>query len=296
MPQPDLAQHAKHAQFTSLLGHRIAYWRHGDVGRQTTVVFIHGFPSAAWDWHNQWQALNKSHALLAMDLLGFGFSDKPHPYRYSIIEQADIVSELCVQQGISRCFVVAHDYGNSVAQELLARQTEHTLPFVIEKLCWLNGGLFAESHRPLLTQKLLHSPLGPLIVNLMSKGTMARSFSKIFGAATQPKPQEIDILWTLLNHHHGRRVLPALLDYLDERQTYRDRWVTAMQQVAKINRQSLCFINGVHDPISGKHMLDQFRRCVPEAETVALDVGHYPQLEVPHEVNNALIAFLNADK
>ena len=46
----------------------------------------------------------------------------------------------------------------------------------------------------------------------------------------------------------------------------------------------LYFINGVHDPISGQHMLDHYIDIIPKPRTTALDVGHYPQLEAPQEV------------
>lgn len=52
--------------------------------------------------------------------------------------------------------VLAHDYGDSVAQELLARHYEGR--FHMASCVFLNGGLFPETHRPALVQKLLLSP------------------------------------------------------------------------------------------------------------------------------------------
>ncbi|MFB1037507.1 MAG: alpha/beta hydrolase, partial [Sinobacterium sp.] len=54
----------------------------------------------------------------------------------------------------------------------------------------------------------------------------------------------------------------------------------------------LYFINGVHDPISGQHMLDHYIEIIPNARTTALDVGHYPQLEAPQEVLTLYQEFL----
>ncbi|MDC0880830.1 alpha/beta fold hydrolase, partial [Hellea sp.] len=59
-----------------------------------TIVLIHGFPTSSWDWKDIWVLLKKDYRLIAMDMLGFGFSDKPDPHKYSILEQADIVEEL----------------------------------------------------------------------------------------------------------------------------------------------------------------------------------------------------------
>jgi pimeloyl-ACP methyl ester carboxylesterase len=49
-------------------------------------------------------------------------------------------------------------------------------------------------------------------------------------------------------------------------------------------RVPLYFINGIQDPISGRHMLDHYIDVIPNAHTAILDVGHYPQLEAPQEL------------
>jgi pimeloyl-ACP methyl ester carboxylesterase len=67
----------------------------------------------------------------APDLLGFGFSSKPKQHRYGIREQADLCESLCLGLGIRRCHVFCHDYGDTVAQELLARQHDEDGPHLI---------------------------------------------------------------------------------------------------------------------------------------------------------------------
>ena len=295
MTMATLEQYKESASFAQLNGHSIAYWQSTLPAEQDaqTLVFIHGFPSAAWDWHAQWDYFKGDYNLVACDLLGFGLSDKPHPHAYSVIEQAQIVSGLCAQLGIEKAHVVAHDYGDSVAQELLAMQVEGKGLFYIQSLSWLNGGLFPEVHRPLLTQKLLHSPLGPLLSRLMTRATLSKSFTKIFGANTPPSEHTIDTLWALMEHNSGTRVIPKVLDYLDERRQYRDRWLSAMKATANEKVVPLQFVNGVLDPISGGHMLDHFRVLLPGVHTVALDVGHYPQLEDAMAVNEAIAQLIS---
>ena len=297
MPYQDLSEYRRSARTASLCGHSIAYW----VSRKEnakTLLFIHGFPSAAWDWYHQWQFFAPDYQLVALDLLGFGLSDKPYPHNYSVLEQADIIAELVKHLDLKRVNIVAHDYGDTVAQELLAREQQQSLGFDIESLLWLNGGLFAESHRPLPTQTLLNGWLGPIVSRLMSKSSLANGFSRIFGPQSQPKQDEIDTLWTLLCCNKGKRVIPRILDYMKERQRYRQRWVDAMQDaMQKASSKSAdryCFINGVHDPISGKHMLAQFQQMFPDTPTVPLEVGHYPQLEAPQQVNQAIQAIIQS--
>lgn len=274
-----LAEYRQQAQFLQVDKYRLAYWIEG---KGPTVLLIHGFPSASWDWHHLLDSLCNDFQVIAIDMLGFGLSDKPYPHDYQLLEQADIIGNCMKQLQVQQVHILAHDYGNSVAQELLARQQSYQLDFAIDSIAFLNGGLFSEAHRPLLTQRLLKGPLGGVISRLLSKASLARGFGKIFGAKTPPSEREIDIIWSLLRHNQGQRVLPAILQYLDQRKLHRDRWVEAMQQSTVPMR----FINGVEDPISGEHMVARYRQLIAAADIVCLPCGHYPQLELPQRVIN----------
>ena len=109
--------------FSELGGHRIFSVDNGELDKPA-ILLIHGFPTSSWDWAPLWPALSESHRLVAMDLLGFGYSAKPLHHRYSILEQADLCEALVSDRKLDRFHVLAHDYGDTVAQELLARQNE----------------------------------------------------------------------------------------------------------------------------------------------------------------------------
>ncbi|MGB0907384.1 MAG: alpha/beta fold hydrolase, partial [Maricaulaceae bacterium] len=104
-----------------------------------TILLIHGFPTSSWDWAKIWTPLSEKYHLIAMDMLGFGLSDKPDPHDYSIHEQADIVEALIEKLGLTTFHVLAHDYGDTVAQELLARQNAGTGRGDWKSICFLNG-------------------------------------------------------------------------------------------------------------------------------------------------------------
>ncbi|MFW2044394.1 alpha/beta fold hydrolase, partial [Acinetobacter sp. ULE_I053] len=48
-----------------------------------TILLIHGYPTSSFDWANIWDTLAENYQILAIDLLGLGFSDKPSKYIYS---------------------------------------------------------------------------------------------------------------------------------------------------------------------------------------------------------------------
>ena len=84
-------------------------------------------------------------------MIGMGFSDKPVAYEYSVHDHADMHEALLPHLGVDSCHVLAHDLGDSVGQELLARyefgDNAYGAP-VIESITWLNGGLFNEAYTP----------------------------------------------------------------------------------------------------------------------------------------------------
>lgn len=255
-------------------GHNIRYWV---AGQGEPLLLLHGFPTASWDWHYLWQPLSRQYRVIACDMLGFGDSDKPRDHHYSLLEQADLqqalLDHLEIQQPVH---VLAHDYGDSVAQELLARGGEGR--FDMASCAFLNGGLFPEAHRPLLVQKLLLSPLGRLIGRMFDRDSLDRDFSRIFGPDTRPSESELDDFWSLIAANRGHHILYRLISYIPERIVQRERWVHAMQQ----GRVPMRFINGAADPVSGRHMVERYRELVPNPDTVLIPtVGRYPQTEAP---------------
>ncbi len=268
-------------------GHRIA---HRVAGEGPALLALHGFPSASWDWAPIWRQLTARFRVIAADMIGFGDSDKPGAYGYSIVDQATMHEGLLASVGVDRVHVLAHDYGVSVAQELLARHEERASRGAgspaIDSIVFLNGGVFPEMHRPRFVQRLLASPIGFAVGPLSTKRTFRAGMTAIFGPQTPPSAQLIDELWTLLRHAHGERVLHRLIGYMAERRRERERWVGPLLST----RVPLRFVNGVLDPVSGGHMVARYRTVVPNADVVELAVGHYPQIEDPEGVLRAFFA------
>lgn len=274
----------KHGKDFEFRGQRIRYWV---AGHGEPLLLIHGFPTASWDWHYLWQPLARRYQLIACDMLGFGDSDKPLEHEYSLLEQADLQQALLAHVQVRQpVHLLAHDYGDSVAQELLARHYEQRI--AIASCVFLNGGLFPETHRPVLTQKLLLSPLGWMLGRAFSRHGLANSFRQIFGPQTRPSESVLDDFWSLVHSNNGPRILHKLIAYIPERRLQRERWVSAMQR----GEVPLRVIDGAQDPISGAHMVERYCQLIPEPDTVLLPgIGHYPQIEAPLPVLKHYLGF-----
>lgn len=257
----------------------------GSTGERPPLLLLHGFPTSSWDWRHVWDALATRYRVIAYDYVGFGFSDKPAGGPYSIMAYADQADAVLAELAIPRVDVLAHDLGDTVAQELLARDR---IGGRFVSACLLNGGVFPELHRPRPIQTLLNSPLGFLVAKLTNRTRFAHGLASVFGPHTQPSAAEIDGFWECASYNHGLANYHLLIRYMRERRVHRDRWVAPIHTP----HIPLAFINGHLDPVSGKHVVDHLRKLSIPVEIHDLpEIGHYPQTEAPADVLRAYFAF-----
>lgn len=271
--------------FFDFRGRRVFYRREG---AGPALLLVHGYPTSSWDWAKVWPKLVPRFDVIAADMLGFGESDKPRGHRYTIGEQADLQEALLAHLGVPRCHALVHDYGVTVGQELLARENEARARVALRSIAFLNGGLFPETHRARPIQKLLASPLGPLVARLSSRRTFERSMRAVFGPRTPPSDDELDGFWALASKNDGMVALAGLIAYMRERRAQRERWVGALVET----KLPMVVINGVDDPVSGAHMLARLLELRPQTEVVRIACGHYPQVEAPDAVLDAYRCFV----
>lgn len=290
---PQIEQFLQSGTFVELSGKAI--YSHSTASSRSsheTLLLIHGFPTSSWDWQKINAPLAQLAHLEAIDMLGFGFSDKPNKRDYTIHQQASLQFEYLEYKGIREVHILCHDYGVSVAQEMLARQLERSSDIAIKSCCFLNGGLFPETHQALLIQKLLLGPLGPLLNRFSAFAQFKNSFASVFGAQTQPSEAELRDFWQIINYKDGKHLFHNLITYMRDRREHRERWLHALQA----STVPLALINGSVDPVSGAHLVKRYRElgCRLDALTELPAIGHYPQIEDPHGVANAYAAFWRA--
>ncbi|MXO90507.1 alpha/beta fold hydrolase [Pontixanthobacter aquaemixtae] len=264
---------------------RIAYWTKGD---RRPLLLIHGFPTSSWDWAPIWKALAQSHRLIAADLIGFGLSDKPRA-DYSIGRQCDMLLALLDHLEIDEFDILAHDYGASVAQELLARQKDGAGAAGLSKIVFLNGGMFARYQRTRPIMRLARSPLGFLVSKTLNRKSFGKHFSSIFGTDSKPGEDRLDIFWSLFTEQDGNRIIHRLAHYIQDRHISEERWDGALKDA----QDRIGLINGAADPIAGEHCHRRWVKQLPHAKEHLLPgVGHYPHVEAPAEVASMALNWL----
>jgi pimeloyl-ACP methyl ester carboxylesterase len=261
------------------------------LGDGPPMTLLHGFPSSSHDWAKLAPSLARMHSLVLVDFLGFGASEKPADHVYSLPEQADLIEAVWESQRIASTVLVAHDYGVSVAQELLARREEGRLEVDLQAVHLLNGGLYPELHRPQPTQTALLDPeQGPKLSELLTEELFVQALRPSFADAFDAADDSADI-WEATSRDGGQRIAHLLIGYIRDREQHADRWTGALERA----NLPLSFVWGMLDPISGAHMAERIRERLPDAPFLALEhVSHWPPLEAPEAVADALLGAAGA--
>lgn len=265
-------------------------WRCQVGGAGPPVVLLHGWPETGWTWRKVVPALLADRTVVVPDLPGWGGSDKPADYPYSVRNLVDEVPAFVRAAGLEPPFaLVGHDWGAAAAIELAIERPE-----ILERVVWVNLG-----------PELL-SPIGPwhiLFMNLPTVpewvlGHRLRTYvERIFRwwAADRSAfgPEEIDLYTEALAQPGARE---ATLHYYRSLrsiapQALRARWTgTAIPERVEV---PLLVLWGDQDPIARVEDAHRLALRLPEARVVIVPgAGHFPQEERPEVVRRELAAFL----
>ncbi len=253
-------------------------------GDQEPVVLLHGFPGSSFDWAEVLPLLASTRRVLTLDLPGYGLSAKPADGDYSLFRQADVVEAVLAAHDITQCSVVAHDMGDTVAAELMARR----LP-AVGHVVLTNGSIFIDQARLTRGQRLtLRLPARALPIALPGV-ILRRSLAESFAPGAPPPPGAIDDLMAMIRHRHGDRLLPKLIRYIEERREHQDRWTAAL--VDHPGRLSVAW--GEQDPIAVMEMVHRLTSLRPDVTVRTFpDLGHWPSIEAPQVLGPALVDLL----
>lgn len=115
-------------QFVEVDGLKIAYLA---GGRGEPILFVHGWPTFSYLWRRQVPALAERFQVYALDLPGFGDSDKPAEVDYTLNFYAGILTGFLDVLSVERVTLVCHDLGGSIALLWAVRQPERLARLVI---------------------------------------------------------------------------------------------------------------------------------------------------------------------
>jgi pimeloyl-ACP methyl ester carboxylesterase len=88
-------------------------------GQGRPILLLHGFATSSYTWRAIIPELAKNHRVIALDLRGFGASDKPEDEHYSIKDQAEAVQAFIEQENLRDLTVIGHSFGGGITLSMV---------------------------------------------------------------------------------------------------------------------------------------------------------------------------------
>ncbi len=257
---------------------------------RTPLVVLHGFPTSCHDFDEALPRLAADRRVVLLDFPGFGLSAKPRDFSYSLLEQAEVAVVAWRYLGLTRAHLLAHDYGTSVATELLARRERDLLPFGLQTVTLCNGSMHIELAQLRATQKLLRNrTAGPWVARLATRRFFYARMRAIFGQPDAVGDDRLAAMWEGIRASEGHLRLPAISRYLDERTRFWSRWIGALRRTDL----PVHVLWGRRDPVAVAEMADTLHGEIKGSTLTWLDaLGHYPMLEDPAQWAGAALEFI----
>jgi pimeloyl-ACP methyl ester carboxylesterase len=254
------------------------------------LALVHGFPTCSIDWLEVAERLSARYRVCLLDFPGYGFSDKPRGWGYSLQRDAELLDHYLAEiVGAESAVMVAHDRGDSVALIHAANASSGRARVALEHLALSNGNMFLPLSNLTDAQRLmLHNPdiLEQLTPDLLAAGMGAATFTPPRG----PDDPDVQALAATFAHADGVAVLHETIQYLVERSVDETAWLEALAA----NSLPTTVIWGVYDPIApirvATHVWHAHLMFKPGRNALYLIPGanHYVQTDRPDAFVQAL--------
>jgi 2-hydroxymuconate-semialdehyde hydrolase len=266
--------------FIGLRGAEIHYVEKGNG--EKTIILVHGLGGGAFTFRNNIDALaDKGYKVYAIDLKGFGLSEKVIGSDYSHIEQAKILLDFMEKKGIGKATVAGHSMGGRVA--LIAYDMK---PQNFENIILIDSaGL--ESNSPAFYNFLITQPIVDIIYyNIFVKEKNFQKFlSSAFFNSDFVSPEVIKLY---LESFKIKNANKAFLSILKSNNSY------DIESVLKKIDIPVLIIWGRNDGWISLESAYRFNLLIKGSELAVIEnAGHVSMEEQAGTVNNKIIEFLD---
>lgn len=264
-----------------LAGVRCAVYDSGPADSAEAVVFVHGNPGPMEDWAELIPAVAGFARVIAMDMPGFGRSERPRAFEHSIAGHARYLGLLLDHLGVERAHLVLHDFGGPWG---LRWALDH--PDRLAGLVLINTGVL-DGYRWHRYAKIWQTPvLGELFQLVSNKRAMRIALNR---DNPVPLPDSyIDRVDRYADRAHKRAVLELYRNSRDPVSAFPEM----NTDLAGIDLP-VCVIWGDGDPYIPVRFARWQRNFFPEAEIHILEgLGHWPFIDDPQAVRAPLTTFL----
>jgi pimeloyl-ACP methyl ester carboxylesterase len=273
-------------RFVTIDGHGIHYL---ECGSGEPLVLVHGFGGWAFSFRKVVVPLSERYRVIAVDLLGFGLSDKPADADYSLAAEAQVLWSVLDSLGVRRAVLLGHSYGGGVVAAAALANPERARGVILANSITLKHGRFRISSG--LVRLLLGIPIVRDLALQVAAPT-TRDFDRVVRTAYK-RPSVIDSVavsgllypYTLKG---ARSALPAMA------RTAGAGYASPQIQPARL-KVPVMVMWGNDDPWFSAARGYQLAARIPGSSfALVRDAGHLLLEEQPEQCVRYMTAFMDA--
>lgn len=259
------------------------FWKAGNKG--PSVVLIHGLGGCVENWQQNIDAFAEEYRVYALDLPGFGRSDKP-AVPYSIPYLAQFVQDFLTTQGVRRATMVGNSMGGAIALELAFSSAD-----MVDKLVLVDAAGFGTEVN--IAFRLITVPfIGECLSRPSRKGS-ENMLRTLFFDPSMITEEMIDFgLELALLPGRGKAFLSTARSFLGFRGVKQAIVKSVIDNAHRLSCPTL-IVWGKQDRIFPVEHAHVGAKVIPNATLQLFDAcGHCPHLEYPEAFNSTVLQFL----
>ncbi|MBI2700685.1 MAG: alpha/beta hydrolase [Mycobacterium sp.] len=245
------------------------------------VVLLHGLPDSWWQWHYVLEALSARYHCLAIDLKGYGQSDKRSgDYRQAGV--AEQLGALLDTLQVGEFTLITHDRGTPIGDHLVATMGDRVRGYGRgQQHFWhLHPRLHPQ-------QQLMQSPDAPAML------TEARRFVlTVYSWLTERPVSQEDLLRTCAEFSYPG-IATAVPRYFHS-SSFRQEWVDRRTRLIRSWTAPVLLLQGAHDPLQPREFYEDatlLGMLPPGSDLHLFDTGHFWPFEAPQETARVVAEF-----
>lgn len=262
-------------KFANIGDLRIHYMEQG-VGE--VVLLIHGLGQSLYTWRNNMEGLSKNYRVIALDLLGHGYSDKPQ-IAYTVDEMAEFIKLFMESISVSRASVVAFSTGSIYALRLAQQY-----PMAVNRLVLLSPGGLPNKTNQMWMNMVLSGMFTRSALSMLSEKKVYNTLMECFFDKTCVTGEVVEQYFLPLESKDARHALGECISSFE---------VGDVMDNLRDMQQHVLLINGGDDPWRPMEEMDFFTNALPNSYMVQVrNCGHMPQEEKKEKINTTVQEFL----
>lgn len=255
-----------------------------EMGKGKPMLMIHGLGASSYTWRAVLPQLARNHRVIAIDLKGFGDSDKPLDDAYSISDQAKLVEDFIARNNLRDLTLVGHSYGGAVAMSVALNDAAGKRR--IDKLVLIDSLAYRQPV-PFFFRLLQTPVIGELGLNLIPPDVqISRALAVAYYHNWKVNPETVATYASPLQSEGGKHALLSTVDHLttENADAFSSRYRTLETPTLLIWCE--------HDRIVPLAFGKRLARDLPNASIdIIEECGHIPQEEEPEQTVTAIRGF-----